>query len=200
MVCGNFFATFFSYTYKAYGEDSALHTPISDTTLTWAASIGGGLVNGSSRFVMGALQDKYSFRVLLSILMLISLLVSVTVYWFTSVPALYFICVLANYFSNGGLFAVFPGSVTNTFGLKFGPQIYSIILLASIVSSCLNILMTDVLLPATSFEFCFYTGAVVTCFSLVILWRFEEKLDVHNLAKYGGVVRVYKRNGKIVEE
>jgi MFS transporter, OFA family, oxalate/formate antiporter len=55
MVCGNFFATFFSYTYKAYGEDSALHKPISDTTLTWAASIGGGLVNGCSRLCMGTL-------------------------------------------------------------------------------------------------------------------------------------------------
>jgi len=55
MICGNFFATFFSYTYKAYGEDSALHKPISDTTLTWAASIGGGLVNGSSRLLMGTL-------------------------------------------------------------------------------------------------------------------------------------------------
>lgn len=121
MVCGNFFATFFSYTYKAYGENSALHTPISDKTLTWAASIGGGLVNGCSRLLMGYLQDKYSFRLLMTILMVDLLIVSVTVYWVTGVPSLYFLCVLMNYFSNGGLFAVFPGSVTNTFGLKFGP-------------------------------------------------------------------------------
>lgn len=192
MVCGNFFATFFSYTYKAYGEDSALHKPISDTTLTWAASIGSGLVNGSSRLLMGTLQDKYSFRFLMTILMLVSLVVSIVVYWVSEVPSIYFMCVLGNYFSNGGLFAVFPGSVTNCFGLKMGPQIYSIILGASIVSSVLNLIMTDLLLPATSFAVCFYTGTAVTCVALATLWRFEEKLDVDNLARFNGVVRVEK--------
>jgi hypothetical protein len=55
MVCGNFFSTFFGYTFKAYGEDSALHKPISDTTLTWASSIGGGLVGSLARLSMGYL-------------------------------------------------------------------------------------------------------------------------------------------------
>jgi len=125
-------------------------------------------------------------------LMLMSLTVSVVVYWVSEVPSIYFVCVLANYFANGGLFAVFPGSVTNCFGIKFAPQIYSIVLTASIVSSLLNLLMTDVLLPATSFEFCFYTGAAVTCVALATLWRFQEKLDVENLARFNGVVRVEK--------
>lgn len=49
MIGGNFFATFFAYTYKVYGENQG----ISDQTLTWASSIGGGLVNGCSRFAMG---------------------------------------------------------------------------------------------------------------------------------------------------
>lgn len=130
---------------------------------------------------MGWSQDKYSFRMLLSILMVIQLFVSLTIYWVTSLPSLYFICVLLNYFSNGGLFAVFPGSVTNVFGLKFGPQVYTIILLASIVSSCLNIVMTDVLLPVAGFAACFYLGSFVTILALIVLWRFEEKLDVENL-------------------
>lgn len=98
MVGGNFFSTFFSYTYKEYGENSILHQPISDVTLTWAASIGSGLVNGLARLSCGYLQDKYSFRFLQTILMSISLLVSVVVYWVTEIPALYFICVLLNYF------------------------------------------------------------------------------------------------------
>lgn len=113
--------------------------------------------------------------------MVIQLFVSLTIYWVTSLPSLYFICVLLNYFSNGGLFAVFPGSVTNVFGLKFGPQVYTIILLASIVSSCLNIVMTDVLLPVAGFAACFYLGSFVTILALIVLWRFEEKLDVENL-------------------
>lgn len=128
----------------------------------------------------------------MTILMVVSLVVSIVVYWVSEVPSIYFMCVLGNYFSNGGLFAVFPGSVTNCFGLKFGPQIYSLILLASILSSVLNIVMTDLLLPATSFEFCFYTGSAVTCVALATLWRFEEKLDVENLLRINGVVKVEK--------
>lgn len=85
---------------------------------------------------------------------------------------------------------MFPGAVTNCFGLKFAPQIYSIILTASILASVLNLLMTDVLLPATGFAFCFYTGSVVTCIGLFTLWRFDEKLDVENLARVNGIVRV----------
>jgi len=53
LICCQFFGCFFSYTYKIYGEDSALHAPISEVTLTWAASIGSGLINGSARPIMG---------------------------------------------------------------------------------------------------------------------------------------------------
>jgi len=75
-----------------------LHKPVSETTLTWAASIGSGLVNGCSRISMGFLQDKVSFKFLQTILMVVSLIVSVVVYWVVDVPALYFICVMMNYF------------------------------------------------------------------------------------------------------
>jgi len=51
-------------------------------------------------------------------------------------------------------------------------------------------MMTDLLLPSTSYAFCFYFGACVTCLSFLILWRFEEKLDVENLKKFNGVVLV----------
>ena len=80
----------------------------------------------------------------------------------------------------------------NTFGLKHGPRIYSVILTAGILSSTLNIFMTKYLLPATSYEFCFYTGGVVTASSLIVLWRFKEKLDVDNLQKWNVLTRVGK--------
>ncbi len=179
MIGGNFFSTFFAYTYKVYGENQG----ISDQTLTWAASIGGGLVNGLARFIMGWLQDKVSFRTLMMGLMTVQLSISLVVYWLAAVPSLYFIAVVMNYFCSGGLFAVFPGSVTNLFGLNKGPQIYSIILTASIVSSSLNLLMTELLLPATGFLACFFVGSGMTVIVLIILWRFQEKLDIENLSR-----------------
>ena len=71
MVLGNYFGTFFSYSYKPFGENTSPHEQISDKTLTWAASIGAGLVNGLSRICFGTLVDKYSFKLLMSILMTI---------------------------------------------------------------------------------------------------------------------------------
>lgn len=71
MILANYFGTFFSYSYKPFGLASSPHDPISDKTLTWAASVGSGLVNGLSRIIFGTLVDKYSFRFLLSLLMMI---------------------------------------------------------------------------------------------------------------------------------
>ena len=69
MVLGNYFGTFFSYSYKTFGETDYPHGQINDSTLTWAGSIGSGVINGCSRILFGSLVDKYSFRLLMSILM-----------------------------------------------------------------------------------------------------------------------------------
>ena len=69
MILGNYFGTFFSYSYKPFGENTSPHEQISDKTLTWAASIGSGLVNGLSRVLFGTLVDKYSYRTLMMVLM-----------------------------------------------------------------------------------------------------------------------------------
>ena len=70
MLFGNYFGTFFIYAYKTYGENKKLHSPISDELLTWVASIGAGLVNGSARLVFGALFDNYGFKKLFGFIMI----------------------------------------------------------------------------------------------------------------------------------
>ena len=124
MVIGNYFGVFFSYSYKAFGESDNHHSQISDATLTWAASIGSGLVNGLSRIVFGTLADHYSFKTVLGGLMFIQLINALVCFWAAYVTEIYFACILINYMCVGGLFAVFPVSVTKMFGLKHGPQIY----------------------------------------------------------------------------
>ena len=109
------------YAYKTYGENKSPHEPISDSLLTWAASIGAGLVNGLSRFTLGTLLDKYGFKRLFTILMTSQLIVSLVCYHAAYWPWLYFVCILLNYMSLGGMFAIFPVSVQNVFGLEFGP-------------------------------------------------------------------------------
>jgi hypothetical protein len=71
MILANFFGTFFSYTFKAFAEDDTYHKGISDTLMSVASSVGSGLVNGSTRIVMGTLTDFSSFKVLFGIMMLV---------------------------------------------------------------------------------------------------------------------------------
>ena len=107
----NMFGTFFMYSFKTYGENKEPHPPISDAVLTWAASIGAGLVNGCSRFTLGTLFDKYGFKRLFAVLMTSQLIISLICYHAVYWPWLYFICILLNYMSIGGMFAIFPVSV-----------------------------------------------------------------------------------------
>lgn len=166
MVLSNWFGTFFSYAYKPYGEGDGTkkfpHDQISDSLLTWASSIGAGVINGGSRVVFGWLVDKYNFRSLMLILMTMQLVNACVCFWCAYVPALFFTCVLVNYVGVGGIFAIFPVSVTNVFGLERCSQIYVQILFGSFVSSLLNLVVTEWALPATNNNWgvFFYLGAL----------------------------------------
>lgn len=71
MVLANFFGTFFSYTFKGFAEDDTVHPQINDRLMSIAASVGGGLINGSTRITMGSLTDKFSFKLLFGIMMMV---------------------------------------------------------------------------------------------------------------------------------
>ena len=187
MMFANCFGTFFMYAFKTYGENKEPHPPISDSVLTWAASIGAGLVNGISRLTLGTLVDKHGFKKLLAILMTSQLIISLIAYHAVYWPWLYFICILLNYMSIGGIFAIFPVAVQNVFGLEYGPQIYVWVLLGGFAASLINTANTMWLLPQLGFQAMFYLGSVAQVVTLVILYGYEEKLDFERLAKYNAL-------------
>ena len=161
MTLGNIFGTFFSYSYKVYGSSSQTHPAISDSTLTWAASIGSGIINGLSRIVLGGTVDRVGFKRLFLILMGLQFINSLICYWAVYIPAVYFTCVLLNYACLGGLFAIFPVAVTNVFGLKIGPKIYVWVILGSFFSSLINLFETTVLIDALGFAAIFYVNSFI---------------------------------------
>jgi len=124
MVLGNYGSTLLSYSYKPFGESSSDHTAINDGLLTWAASIGAGLLNGIARLCFGNLADKFSFRLLMGIILTLELVTCLMFYWAANCPALYFTAIMFNYICIAGIYAIFPVSVTQVFGLKRGPQVY----------------------------------------------------------------------------
>mgnify|MGYP000927195903 FL=1 len=186
MVLGNYACTFISYSYKAFGESGESHDPISDSLLTWASSCGAG-INGVARIIFGSLADKFSFRALMMVVLCIELGTALVIFPAAQVPALFFVCVLLNYTVVGGFFAIFPVSVTSVFGMEHGPQIYVQILIGSFISSLMNLITTQFILPATSFATMFYIGAGTTFGAMVMLFFLKEELDVDNLAKHNAV-------------
>ena len=106
-----FSPTFFGYSYKTYGEQKSPHPPISDTLLTWAASIGAGFINGISRVVFGYLMDHYSFKTLFGWLTIVAMVNACLQYWAAWNAELYFLCIMINYAYIGGVFAIFPTTV-----------------------------------------------------------------------------------------
>ena len=112
---------------------------------------------------------------------------ALVVYWAANIVPLFFFCVLVNYACLGAMYAIFPVSVQNVFGPEFGPSIYVWVLLGGFVTSLINLLMTTVVLDYTSMEFMYYLGAGVQVVTLILTWRFEERLDTENLIKVGGL-------------
>ena len=189
MVLANVYGTFFSYSFKPYGQNKAdSFEPISDNTLTWAAAIGAGVVNGLARIVMGAAVDKMGFKKLFTLQAIANLINSLVCCWAVHYPSLYFICILVNFWCLGGLFSIFPVAVTNVFGLNIGPQIYVWIMFGVFIASLMNLLQTAYLKDMVGFQALFYMGSVTQILCLVIAYYYEEKLDVDRLRRYGAIV------------
>ena len=164
-----------------------MHPAISDKTLTWAATIGSGVMNGLSRVIFGASVDKIGFKKIFLALMIIQLINSLVSYWAAWMPAAYFICVLVNYMAIGGLYAIFPVTVTNLFGLEIGPKVYIWILLGGNVVSVINLLETAVFERLIGFVGIFYVNSAFQLLSIIVTYFYKEELDVERLRKYGGL-------------
>ena len=139
MVLFNIYGMLFITSFKPYGAASGLgRPPISEYTLTWAASIGGGLVNGLARIIMGAGVDKWSFKKLFVVLNFVQLITALCCYQAAHSPAAYTICIFVNYWSMGGVFSIYPVSVTNVFGLRIGSQVYVVVLIGIFIAQAIN--------------------------------------------------------------
>jgi len=161
---------------------------MSDQFLTTAGSIGAGLVNGSTRILFGWLNDRYSFRSLMAILMGLMLINSCSCWWAAKFPPAFFVCVLLNYFCVGSLWTLLPKTILNVYGKKLGPEIYSTLMFSGFFCSCLNLLTTKFILPVTSYFVMYYISAFVVFLGLVVLFFYKEKLDVEWLKRFNGII------------
>jgi MFS family permease len=178
MFLMNIFGGFFSYTYKQIG----ISVNISDNVLTWAGQIS-ALVQAGTRLSFGALYDKFGFKKLFFILCVINIINSAGCYPARQITWLYFICIQLNYFTLAGIFAIFPVSVANTFGKKYGAAVYPLVVIASPISAVLITLLEKYVYPVIHMQNMMLIGTACSTISFFVLFGFEEKLDVQNLIK-----------------
>jgi MFS family permease len=169
MFFGNYFSTFFSYVYKVYGENKGL----SDSLLTAAGAVS-SIANGGSRLLFGQMVDKINFKIVITILLTMQLVVACICVDVVNYPAIYFLCVFFNFAGLGSLFAVFPPAVMQIFGMKVGPVTYTLILQACAATSVANIFNAKYLMKAISVRGVCYVGAGGLAVGIFLLWLIDE--------------------------
>jgi hypothetical protein len=172
----NIFTGTFSYFYRPIGDANHM----SDNLLSWAGS-SSALVQCFTRLIVGSLYDLCGFKSIFYSLMTLATILAFTVYKARINPPVYFLLIQLNYLVIGGVFALFPTPVYNTFGSEKAPAIYSIILLGAFFSTVTSNLMIDFLYEKIEAENTFIVGGVFALWAMVILCGFDERLDVEQL-------------------
>ena len=100
-----------------------------------------GFVNAGSRVTSGYLLDRYGFQKIMSVITIVELLVSVTVYLAANSSIFYLIENALVAFSLGATFTLIPPYYDKTFGRKQGLKIYAISGVSAGVCSIVGSLM-----------------------------------------------------------
>ena len=85
-----------------------------------------GVVNGSSRFLWGEFLDKFGFKILMSVVSILEIISSCTIYYAVQYDVLYIIIVLITAACLGGNFCCKSPLYTFIYGIEFGPQMYAL--------------------------------------------------------------------------
>ena len=93
-------------------------------------------------------------------------------------------CVLVNNFCIGASFLCISTVCAKIFGVRWGASVYSLVLIGSFISSLLNIANAKMIDLSGGFFVSYLTTLVATLVCLVLLFRFEDKLDVERIFKH----------------
>jgi MFS family permease len=184
LLLANIFGGVFMYLYRTIGHKN----DISDHTLAWAASTS-AIVAVFSRITFGYLYDRFGFKILFNILMVLNIVNAFSAYHLKSIPSLFFISIQLNFLVIGGIFAIFPAPATQTFGKRYGAQVYSLLMFCDFFASLFDTILNKVLYDKFEVgpEYLFYVGGVASIIAMVVTFFFREKLDVERLDAKGQI-------------
>lgn len=168
-----YFGQYMLNKYKEY----ALQFPSlqDDTALTFIGSFALA-TNGGTRFLWAYFYDKFGFKPVYYVGLVLQLILSATITFVTDYIALYglYICLTLSTMAN--LTGTFPAVTTKIFGLKHGPTIYAFIFLAFAFS---NIISFVVSIANVEFEITLWLAFGLTCFAGInsFFLKLENKWD-----------------------
>jgi Na+/melibiose symporter-like transporter len=111
LVFGSFYGLYVAAVYKTFDQDN-----LSDKVLTVAGALG-SVCNGCSRIMWASLQDKYGFKKVYGVILVLQLILSLTIYQVRTNEYLYVTWVAISFLCEGGHFSCFPPAVCKIFGI-----------------------------------------------------------------------------------
>ena len=164
----NFLTVFYGYyianAFKTFGEEH-----IDDDH--FLSSIGAVASFCSAlRFVFGFMIEKLSFKTCYTILIVLEIIVTATIYWAVRVHWLYMIWVALSIFLEGGHFTLMPAVCGKVFGNQ-ASQVFSIAFISFGIASLTGVFVVKVLLN----KIIGYLGLFIICLvfqviALALLW------------------------------
>jgi predicted MFS family arabinose efflux permease len=113
------FGVFVAFTYKEYG----LLGIDNDKSLSFIGMMG-GLANGTSRFIWGFLFDKYSYKVISTIINCLLLICCIAINWTVEYEYAYMATVMLAYACYGGNYSIYPPQTVRLLGKDLGSKVY----------------------------------------------------------------------------
>lgn len=169
MFLSVFYGYFIANSYKTFGEEYIKD----DSFLSIIASVSSFCA--CLRFTFGFMMEKLSFKTTFSILLVIQIFVSGTIYWAVRHRWWYLFWMCFSYWLEGGHFTLMPTVCGKLFG-QHGPFVFSIGFICFGISSLSTVFVVKVLLG----NIINYIGVFIICLcfqvvSFVLLWTmFDE--------------------------
>jgi len=169
MYNGIFFGIYIASVYKSVALDT-----LSDKALTFAGVLA-AIGNGSSRVIWSSLQDKFGFKQVYYICLILQFLTALLMYPSRIDKNLYTFFVVLAMVCEGGSFSMFPTFVVNTFGIENGGQIFTYMFFCVPLSAISSAIIVSQYQAIIGIESIFLLGAFLTLINMIMLFFIDEK-------------------------
>ena len=138
-----------------------------------------GVVNGITRFMWGLLMDKFSFKPLMLIIMILESSIAFSVYFSKINEYLYIFENLMCAICLSGFFVTITPTFNKVFGFDNGAKLYGLTGIAIGVASFLGPIVTKIYIGDKNekdlYRNVYFLGGFIVVLSLISLFMFEEK-------------------------